>query len=274
MAEADLPVCDELRRLAGWNQTPNDWRRFLHLSPNGCFIAERGGAPVGTVTTIAYSREIAWVGMLLVHPEARGRGIGRALLVNAIDYLKGERIPCIKLDATPKGEPLYRALGFKAEWSVTRFFGRENFADSSGVFGRQASGKDLPSMAGLDAEAFGCERTGLLGSLLGAATATRVVEDERGIASFGMVRSGADANYLGPVVARSPVAAIQVLGTLVRAVNRLPVYIDVPDSNAAATEWAQRRFQPQRTLLRMFLGDQNRNGSVVNYHALADPSLG
>src|SRR5580704_1065850 len=39
MIEADLIAIDELRRLAGWNQTPEDWRRLLQLEPDGCFVA-------------------------------------------------------------------------------------------------------------------------------------------------------------------------------------------------------------------------------------------
>jgi hypothetical protein len=40
---------DELRRLAGWNQTPADWRRMLCLEAEGCFLTLPGEQVVGTV---------------------------------------------------------------------------------------------------------------------------------------------------------------------------------------------------------------------------------
>jgi len=39
----DIVLADSLRALAGWNQTPEDWLRFLSHQPDGCFIAEWDG---------------------------------------------------------------------------------------------------------------------------------------------------------------------------------------------------------------------------------------
>ena len=54
LTQADLPFADALRALVGWNQTIRDWQRFLALQPDGCFLAEWGGSPAGTATTICY----------------------------------------------------------------------------------------------------------------------------------------------------------------------------------------------------------------------------
>ena len=35
LTEADLAGADELRRIAGWNQTINDWRLLLSFDPHG-----------------------------------------------------------------------------------------------------------------------------------------------------------------------------------------------------------------------------------------------
>ena len=43
MTDSDLQAADELRRLAGWNQTLEDWRRLLWLEPRGCFVAAQEG---------------------------------------------------------------------------------------------------------------------------------------------------------------------------------------------------------------------------------------
>ena len=116
MTKGDVPSGMRLKELAGWNQTANDWDRFLEASPEGCFVAESHGEVRGTVTTIVYESRFAWVGMVLVDPDHRGQGIGTQLLLRAIEYLDGLGITTVKLDATPKGKPIYERLGFVTEY--------------------------------------------------------------------------------------------------------------------------------------------------------------
>src|SRR5215475_4319142 len=120
LQQSDLPAADELRQLAGWNQRPKDWRRLLSLEPDGCFVAVHNGSVVGTVTTTTYGLALAWIGMMLVHPDQRRKGVGTRLMRHAIEYLRGRGIECIKLDATPAGRPVYEKLGFISEWTLTR----------------------------------------------------------------------------------------------------------------------------------------------------------
>ena len=46
----------------------------------------------------------------MVEPDKRGRGLGRALMVRALEFLESERVRSVRLDATPMGEPLYRKV--------------------------------------------------------------------------------------------------------------------------------------------------------------------
>jgi ribosomal protein S18 acetylase RimI-like enzyme len=121
MTEADLAGADDLRRLAGWNQTPEDWRRLLRLEPEGCFVAVQNGAIVGTVTTTTYGQALAWIGMMLIHPDLRRQGLGTRLMRRSLEYLQSRGVGCIRLDATPAGRPVYEKLGFVAEWTLTRW---------------------------------------------------------------------------------------------------------------------------------------------------------
>ena len=80
MTAADIPAGMRLRELAGWNQTEQDWQRFLKLAPSGCFVACVDGRVRGTVTTLDFEKRLGWVGMVLVDPEYRRQGMGTGLL--------------------------------------------------------------------------------------------------------------------------------------------------------------------------------------------------
>src|SRR5262245_36402600 len=110
MTDADLVFADQVRALAGWNQTLDDWRLLLEWEPEGCFVAELDGQPAGTATTTCYGVDLAWIGMVLVHPDQRRHGVGQALLNHCLAFLRERRVSSIKLDATPTGKTLYDQL--------------------------------------------------------------------------------------------------------------------------------------------------------------------
>src|ERR1044071_3685973 len=121
LAEGDVAEAMRLKEGAGWNQTEEDWRRLLRLGPRGCFAGTVGGRLVATTTTTSYGRALAWVGMVLVDPEFRRRGIATALVCAALDSLAAEGVEAVKLDATPEGATVYEGLGFDAELLIERW---------------------------------------------------------------------------------------------------------------------------------------------------------
>ncbi len=286
MTATDLPFADSLRALAGWNQTLADWERLLSLSTTpgsgvalrpGCFIAEWNGSPAGTVTTTCYGSQLAWIGMLLVHPDLRGRGIGRALLTRSLEYLRGRGIGCIKLDATPQGQPLYEQLGFQAEWPLTRWqiprFVQTATPRLNNI--RPCEESDLRQIKHLDREAFGVSRQTLLKNLLGVSYCARLLQTTKGLAGYGFLREGARAFHLGPLVATSTESAHLLVNAVLANASGKPVYWDIPDPNVEATSLAKGLgFTAQRPLLRMFLGENKSPGDAHRYFAIIEPAVG
>src|SRR5207248_11680694 len=84
----DVAAVLRLRDLAGWNQTRADVLRLLVLEPEGCFAACDGGRVIGTATATDYGTALGWVGMVLVDPEFRRRGVATALMGAALDHLR------------------------------------------------------------------------------------------------------------------------------------------------------------------------------------------
>jgi ribosomal protein S18 acetylase RimI-like enzyme len=276
LVPSDLDFADSLRELAGWNQTLGDWRRFLALQPGGCFLAQWDGAPAGTATTLSYGTELSWIGMVLVQPKYRRRGIARALVLRCLEYLREGGAQCIKLDATPEGQLVYAQLGFKEEWSWRRWEANPRPREDCPPIGlRPWKEADALAFAEEDARAFGASRQELLRALGRESCAALAHDAEKGAMNgYGMARRGAKALYLGPVSATAATAGLSLIAALT-AGGEGSVLWDIPDSNVVATEWAQRHgFRPRRKLTRMWLGEQNRPGDPLRQFALAGPELG
>jgi ribosomal protein S18 acetylase RimI-like enzyme len=277
MSRSDLPFADALREVVGWNQTRRDWETFLALSPDGCFVAEWHGQPAGTAITVRFGDKLAWIGMLLVHPDYRRQGIGKALLTWCLGNLHEHGVPCIKLDATPQGKRLYDHLGFVTQWSITRWK-TPCLSDPGAVTSleiRHIEEDDWAAVAASDEQTFGVNRAPLLGKLCHTASCLLLHQSHGVITGYGMLRDGVRAKYLGPVAAQSPAAGIGLVKGLLSSARDQPVYWDIPDANLAAVTLAgQLGFTPQRSLIRMTHGAESNPGRPDHYFAIADPAVG
>jgi len=279
MTDRDLPAADELRRLAGWNQTLEDWRRLLWLEPGGCFVAVQEDGVVGTVTTTTYGRALAWIGMMLVHPAHQRHGIGTHLMRHALDYLQSQEVSCVKLDATPAGRPVYGRLGFVPEGTLTRCQGpavsRTQSPDCAATGVRDLTDADWEAVDEIDQAAFGAPRSRLLHSLAQASRAVLVWPERGRVAGWGMLRPGVNADYLGPLACSSVEGSSSLVAALLGRAASHSVIWDVPDQNEPAKTTAQRfGFVPLRPLTRMCLGPNLVLGNPGAQFAIADPAGG
>lgn len=86
--------------------------------PDGVFVAEdKGGRVIGYVTTrLNRTSRIGWIPNLAVDPGHQGKGLGRALLLHAIEFFRRSGMQVAKietLEQNPVGQKLYPSLGFK-----------------------------------------------------------------------------------------------------------------------------------------------------------------
>jgi GNAT superfamily N-acetyltransferase len=263
----------ELSSLAGWNQTADDWRRLVDLSPEGCFKAVQEGRIVGSVTTTPLGNRVAWIGMMLVHPEFRRRGIARALMLRAIELLRNRGFATIGLDATPLGKPLYEQLGFRTAWGWSRWRNELPSIAGAGLSTRTAFGRGdrlTDELLAIDRSAVGFDRGEILRSLAQASSV--VISDE----GFAMLRPGRVASQLGPVVAKTATAARELIDRIgVGSMRPGSVIWDVPGNHPEAIAIARSLgFVPFRELDRMWLGDPLPEGQPGWVHAIADPAIG
>jgi GNAT superfamily N-acetyltransferase len=255
MTAADVPLGMELKRLAGWNQTEADWRRLLDLEPDGCFVAELDGTPSATLGTCVFGA-VAWVAMVLVHPRVRGRGLAKALLAHALDYLERCGVSSVRLDATPMGQPLYARFGFAVQYSLWRHEGvLPSAGDEPVSHVETAPPEQYEEMVRRDREVTQTDRGKLLLRLFAERpAAVRVVRQDGRVAGFLAERTGTEALLLGPCVATADAGRALLLDAFARHVGER-VFLDVPERNRhALTLAAARGLTVQRQLVRMCRG--------------------
>lgn len=100
------------------------------LGERGFLVARARGTPdvVGYVvsdTTPNYGRDIGHVKDLAVHPDARGRGLGRTLLGQALETLAASGAALVKLEVRTTNDAaigLYRSEGFEPLRRIPRYY--------------------------------------------------------------------------------------------------------------------------------------------------------
>ena len=280
MMKADIPGGMRLKDLAGWNQTSADWARFLESAQEGCFALELDGAIRGTAATINYQGRFAWVGMVLVDPDYRGRGIGTKLLERCIEYLDAIRIPCIKLDATPLGKPIYEKLGFATEYEIERWTLKRVCNDPAR--GEPLSSNELmpaPLLEHIlkaDREVFGADRIALLRSVHhDAPLFTDGVWNSGGVEGYGFGRIGSFADHLGPWIAKDGETARRMLEGFLERSTRETVVTDCMKANPFLKNLLESfGFEYSRPLTRMFRGRNDFAGRPELVCSILGPEFG
>ncbi len=262
---SDIPAAMELSAEAGWNQTAEDWRMLIGLSPKGCLAIEVEGVLAATTTLLCYGERLAWIGMVLTRVPYRGRGYARRLMTEALTLADQTGIETVKLDATDQGQPLYEKLGFRCEQAVERWArpAPEDVRDPS--VPERLSSREWPDT---DNRAFGVDRSQLLEEL---ARRNPPLATGR---SYLLTRPGRLARYLGPCVADGPEEARSLIERALRSTTPVDWFWDLLPKNANAVAIAQGlQFTPKRHLMRMVRGKDLR-GQEEAIYAIAGLELG
>jgi len=281
MTVDDLPLGMRLRGQAGFNQTEADWRRFLDLEPDGCFVAELDGEPVGTVANFVFG-PIGWIAMLLVDERFRRRGIGTRLTQHALDHLllaapatqenaktrshgadmlhrktpRSRGVATARLDATPRGRLVYKKLGFVAEYELVRLEGTAPGIATPGTVASLTPDR-LDALVALDEQATATPRRRLIERLCGERPeATWVFPAGDAIVGYVTLRAGTHATQIGPCVALSNEAGRALGDAALAFCAGQRVFVDVPVDNRPAMQWAESKgLVVQRPFTRMRRGE-------------------
>lgn len=277
LTPGDLPGALALVRECGWNQVEADWMLFLR--EGAAFKVATPAGEIAATCAILPCEPFGWISMVLVGTAHRRQGLATELLQLGMARLR-ERGLVPVLDATPAGREVYRQLGFRDGWPITRW--RRTAGPSPVVEPLSATVTVTPltdaegaDIAAMDAEVFGADRTPLLRALAARSQGFACVarRNDR-LAGYLLGRDGRLATQIGPLVADDEDTA-QAL--FVHALARIdgPVLLDVLDRHAAfARLLPAAGFAIERGYTRMALGRDSGFGDAQRMVAIAGPELG
>jgi Acetyltransferase (GNAT) domain/Acetyltransferase (GNAT) family len=236
MTVADLALALEWAAAEGWNPGLHDANCFYAADPEGFFLAELDGAPIGCVSAVRYGSGFGFLGLYIVKAEHRGQGFGLELWRAALDHL-GDRV--IGLDGVVAQQENYRKSSFRLAFRNIRQQGRGGGAAPPGLTHLAA----LPTEEILryDETAFPAPRTEFLRSWIGQPQAVALgVVDGRRLKGYGVLRACREGFKIGPLFADDDETAERLFAGLIARAPGAPVFLDTPEANPGAVALAAR----------------------------------
>lgn len=220
----------------GWNPGIEDGKVFYETDPNGFYIAEVDEKRVGCVSGVAYDDRYGFLGLYIVIPEYRNRGIGKKLFAKALEYL-GKRT--IGLDGVVDMQESYKAYGFRPLYRNARFK-----CEGGGTLPKTLCSIDkvpFETLNEFDRKVFGMDRTKFIRNWIAMPNAKGLAfcgKDE-GLHGYGVIRKCKAGYKIGPLFAQEPAIAIDLFEGLKSLAPGNEIFLDVPNTNLNALNLAK-----------------------------------
>jgi GNAT superfamily N-acetyltransferase len=212
IASVDVKMLHALSLGVGWPHRPEDWDMLRQVGQG--FAAIDGiGRVFGTAMWFAHEPDFATVGMVITSPRVQAQGNGRWLMDQVLERCGTRNL---SLNATRAAYNLYVSMGFAPEATVYQCQGaaasRPRLPSVRLVNGELKTilEADFEAVAGLDALAFGTDRTKLLRLLAPNSSAYGIWRDGA-LVAYAFRRRFGRGQVIGPIVAGSDDDAIALV---------------------------------------------------------------
>lgn len=236
MTQADLALALAWAAEEGWNPGLRDAVCFHGADPNGYFLAELDGEPVGSISAVRYAESFGFLGLYIVRPQFRGRGYGMALWRTAMAHF-GDRN--VGLDGVVAQQANYRKSGFAFAYRSVRYEGRGGGAARGGAIALA----EIPfeSVARYDSSIFPAPRETFLHCWIAQEGAVALaVPGGDGLRGYGVIRPSRSGFKIGPLFADDIEVAETLFSGFSARAPGAPLILDVPEINPAAVALAER----------------------------------
>jgi ribosomal protein S18 acetylase RimI-like enzyme len=251
MRRDEVNFAVDLAASEGWNPGLHDAECFYAADPEGFFIGEADGKPVGCISGVSYPEGFGFIGLYIVLPERRGQGFGQRIWSHALDALAGR---LVGLDSVLAQQENYKKSGFHTAYRNVRFQGVGGGERAQGVNAL----RDVPlePVLAYDRLCFPSSRVSFLKAWLDQPDAFGyAVPGESGLAGWGLIRRCMQGWKIGPLFADNARVAEALYLALSAHAPGEPVFLDVPEPNAPGLELVKRHaMTPVFETARMYNG--------------------
>ena len=240
MTREEVNLAIDLAAAEGWNPGLHDAACFHAADAGGFLVAESGGQPVGCISAVGYGTSFGFIGLYIVVPAWRGRGVGAKLWAAAMARLS-DRV--VGLDGVPAQQPYYRRKGFELAWQNARFAGPASACGEAPPTIVPLSSVGLAAIEADDRRVFPAPRAPFLQAWLNMADARGMAWVEHGrLRGWALLRRCRVGYKFGPLVADDRDVACGLYEALCATVSPGEmVQLDVPLPNADAVALARSR---------------------------------
>lgn len=243
MTAAEVERLVEWAADEGWNPGLEDARTFYAVDPEGFMAVELEGEMVGGGAIVRHHPDFGFMGLFIIRPDHRGKGLGRTLWYARRDRLASrlQSGATIGLDGVEAMCGFYARGGFREATRHIRFQLGGPAPAGDPTFQPVPVGM-IPrgQLAALDRTCFPSPRDAYL----------RAWIDQPGSVSFASVEDGALCGYalarpcrvgwkIGPLVAADRALAARLFHRCWEAAQGGPVFLDVPEANRDALAMAE-----------------------------------
>lgn len=273
MVQSDLSIALSLSEDARWPYRQSDWKTLFLMGEGR--VAEVDGAVVGVGMRWLWGERIASVGLVIVAPDLRERGIGRRLLEALCAGLDDRTV---LLHTAGKLHRFYASMGFERTGEIHQYEGKALQAPlmalPEGSRLRPGGRNDMQLLVEMDERAVGVVRQSLIQTWLRQSIGTVVLDHPDGPCGFAILRRFGHGATIGPVVAPCAMAAKAMIAHLAGLATGRMLRLDV-HAHGELEDWLPNlgltRVADAAVLLR---GSPVPPAAPFRTYALADKALG
>lgn len=235
MTDPEIAELGDWAMQEGWNPGLGDLDVARASDPEAFVAIRQGDAFVGGGSIISYGGKFGFMGLFILRPDLRGRGLGGQFWRWRRDRLKArlDADAAIGMDGVYEMTPFYERGGFVAAHRHLRMQGVAHGRADPGVLSDKA--RLIDDILAFDTGRFPAPRDNFLRRWLDR-PGLHIAALFRGdaFAGYGVARPSRNGFKIGPLFARDVVTADRLLGDLLSRIAGEQVQIDIPEINGAA----------------------------------------